>query len=97
MVSCCVTLFRVRSAHSVDETKQLVAEWSGNMQEMYETVDYKHLENEKLSEGRSPYEMTEEWFGRLAQLRQEGLDWARQLGAHYLLVRVLGGSSLLYV
>ena len=78
----------------MDSTQSLVAEWTENVRQVYASVNYSHEERYKVMEDTNPFEMTDDWYTIQAQLRQEGLDQARLLGADYLLVRYFLGHLL---
>ncbi len=73
--------------HSIDETQNLMTEWTKNAKPVYESVNYRHDDDHNATREESPFEMTDDWYLKQAQLKQEGLDRARELDVHYLMVR----------
>ena len=63
----------------------MLREWTEGTRPLYSSVDLGH-EEEWLYTSTHPLEMTDERYTHMSQLRQEGLEEARKIGAHYLLV-----------
>ena len=63
----------------------MLSEWAEKTRPLYSSVDLGH-EEKWLYENRDPLLMTDERYIRISQLRQEGLEEARKIGARYLLV-----------
>lgn len=78
-------LFRIRTDHNVDDTPSMLSEWAEKTRSLYSSMDFKH-EEAWLYESRDPLYMGDETYTRISQLRQEGLEQARKIGAHYLMV-----------
>ena len=77
--------FRIRTDHNVDDTPSMLSEWAEKTRPLYHSVDLEH-EEAWLYKSRDPLYVSDETYMRISQLRQEGLEEARKIGVHYLMV-----------
>ncbi len=76
---------RIRTDHSEDNTTAMLREWSRNAEGIYASVDFEYSDV-WLYPTFDPFEMFEERYLHMAQLRQQSLDTARDMGADYFFV-----------
>lgn len=77
---------RIRTDHNNDSTAEFLDTWTHRVDGLYRSVDF-FSSDEWLYLNLDPFMNHEEKFLHLAQLKQEGLETARESGADYLLVR----------
>ena len=76
---------RIRTDHNEDETAAILQEWSRNVQSLYANVDF-YSTSEVSYVTSNPFDMPDERYTLIAQLRQKALDTARTANVDYLLV-----------
>lgn len=71
----------------------MLSEWVEKVRPLYSSVELVHDEVSLTNEG-SPFVISEERYVHVTQVRQKGLDRAREMGAQYLLVSCFEKTQL---
>ncbi|CAG5120986.1 unnamed protein product, partial [Candidula unifasciata] len=77
----------IASDHNSDNTTAMLKEWLSVMSEQYHHVEVNFDEETQEYEGEfSPCDWTESRFSNIIQLREQALDYAREIWADYIFI-----------
>ncbi len=76
---------RIRTDHNEDNTTAMLQEWSQNAKGTYASINFGYSDA-WLYPTFNAYDMPDERYLHMAQLKQQALDAAREIRADYLFV-----------